>query len=373
MAGIYIHIPFCKQRCTYCDFHFSTNTSYTGQMVDAICREIELRAVELRGESIVTIYFGGGTPSIISILEMEQIFLTLHKKFDLDQLQEVTLEANPDDITVEKIRAWKQLGINRLSIGVQSFYQEDLLWMNRAHTSEQSLDSIRIAQENGITNITIDLIYGLPNMSLERWKSQLEKAFASGVQHLSCYCLTVEQKTLLYKKVNDGILIPADQDLQNDQFVLLIQFSKERGFIHYEVSNYGLPEFIAVHNSNYWRGKPYLGIGPSAHSYIHHQRSWNIRSNHIYMNELSKNKLPNEIEILSAKDQFNEKLLIGLRTMWGVCLDELTELLPLPKEFTNTLDDFKARGWLVVENRTIYLTDLGFRFADGIASDLFII
>lgn len=371
MAGIYLHIPFCKQRCTYCDFHFSTNTSYTGQMISALCKEIELRANELQGQKIETIYFGGGTPSIIEIPLLKDIFERLHQHFDLSNVQEITLEANPDDITTEKVKAWKQFGINRLSIGVQSFYDEDLEWMNRAHCANQSLESIQIAQDNGITNLTIDLIYGLPNLSLERWKSQLIKAIDLGVQHLSCYCLTVEKKTALYKKVQDGILTPANQDLQNEQYDELINYTKSKGFVHYEISNFGLPDFIAIHNSNYWKGKPYLGIGPSAHSFIDNIRSWNIRSNHIYMDQLSKGILPNEREILSAKDLFNEKLLIGLRTMWGVDLNELQQLHILSEEFHQTLHDFIQKKWIILNGQQIMLSEIGQRFADAIASDLF--
>lgn len=370
-TGIYIHIPFCKQRCSYCDFHFSTDTSYTGQMIQAICREIELRADEIASEKIETLYFGGGTPSIISIPELKSIFQMLAKKFNLNHLKEITLEANPDDITAEKVTAWKDLGINRLSIGAQSFDDEDLEWMNRAHRSLQSRESIQIAQDHGITNLTIDLMYGLPNMSLERWKHQLITAIDLGVQHLSCYCLTVEPRTLLYRKVQKKELIPADQDLQNSEWDELINYTAEKGFIHYEISNFALPNFIAVHNSHYWTGNNYLGIGPSAHSLVGNCRSWNVRSNHIYMNELAFNKLPREVELLTPNNQFNEMVLTGLRTIWGVKLEQLQAIRPFSKSFLQKMDEFKQKGWLVEENRIITLTESAKRFADAIAGDLF--
>lgn len=370
-TGIYIHIPFCKQRCSYCDFHFSTDTSYTGQMIQAICREIELRVDEIASEKIETLYFGGGTPSIISIPELKSIFQMLAKKFNLNHLKEITLEANPDDITAEKVTAWKDLGINRLSIGAQSFDDEDLEWMNRAHRSLQSRESIQIAQDHGITNLTIDLMYGLPNMSLERWKHQLITAIDLGVQHLSCYCLTVEPRTLLYRKVQKKELIPADQDLQNSEWDELINYTAEKGFIHYEISNFALPNFIAVHNSHYWTGNNYLGIGPSAHSLVGNCRSWNVRSNHIYMNELAFNKLPREVELLTPNNQFNEMVLTGLRTIWGVKLEQLQAIRPFSKSFLQKMDEFKQKGWLVEENRIITLTESAKRFADAIAGDLF--
>lgn len=371
MAGIYIHIPFCKQRCTYCDFHFSTNTSYTGQMVEALCKEIHLRKKELGNESIETIYFGGGTPSILEHTLIGKIFTVLKREFDLSTCKEITLEANPDDISAEKVQFWKSLGINRLSIGVQSFDEFDLKWMNRAHNATESLNSIRIAQEYGIPNLTIDLIYGLPEMSLERWEKQIRKAISLGVQHLSCYCLTVEEKTALYQKVKKQELIPADQDMQNVQFDLLMQIMHENGFIHYEISNFGKPNFIALHNSNYWNGHKYIGIGPSAHSFDGKNRSWNIRSNHIYMNQIKEGKLPHQIETLTDQNRFNELLMTGLRTIWGVDLQQLASILPLKTSFQDQKDKFIQKGWMIESENKLTLTNAGQHFADAIASDLF--
>jgi oxygen-independent coproporphyrinogen III oxidase len=371
MAGIYIHIPFCKQKCSYCAFHFSTNLSYTERMIKALCQEITLRKHELDNQEIKTIYFGGGTPSILSEQQLQVIFDTLRHSFDLSNVAEITLEANPDDITEEKVLLWKALGINRLSIGIQSFDSVDLQWMNRAHTAEQSLNSIKIAQNSGIPNITIDLMYGLPELSLEKWKSTIQQVLALNVPHISAYCLTVEERTALYQKVKQQTLLPSDQDLQNEQFDLLVQTLTDNGFLHYEISNFGKPDFIAVHNTNYWNGNHYLGIGPSAHSFDGACRKWNISNNHTYMKALENNELPYEIETLTPKNKFNELLLTGLRTVWGVSLQQLEEIMPLTAEFRQKVKHYTAEKLMFEQQNHLILTQQGKHLADTIAEDLF--
>jgi oxygen-independent coproporphyrinogen-3 oxidase len=371
MAGIYIHIPFCKQKCTYCAFHFSTNLSYTDRMVNALCTEISLREKELNKEPLKTIYLGGGTPSLLTESQLLQLFESLKKAFDLSFLQEVTLEANPDDITEEKVLLWKNHGINRLSIGVQSFDNEDLIWMNRAHHAEQSFKSIQIAQKNGISNLTIDLMYGLPNLTLERWEKQIQQAVDLGVQHISAYCLTVEERTALHKKVNQEELIPADSDLQSEQFDLLVNKLSQHGFLHYEISNFGKLDFIALHNTNYWNGNHYLGIGPSAHSFDGHKRTWTIANNHTYMNNIEKGILPVEEELLTPKNKFNELLMTGLRTIWGVDLTQLASLFPLSNGFNQKVNDYIQEGLMSLSDNHLMLTQAGKHIADSIAENLF--
>lgn len=371
MAGIYIHIPFCKQKCTYCAFHFSTNLSYTDRMINALCTEISLRKKELNKEPLKTIYLGGGTPSLLTESQLLQLFESLKKAFDLNFLQEVTLEANPDDITEEKVLLWKNHGINRLSIGIQSFDNEDLIWMNRAHHAEQSFKSIQIAQKNGISNLTIDLMYGLPNLTLERWEKQIQQAVDLGVQHISAYCLTVEERTALHKKVNQEELIPADSDLQSEQFDLLVNKLSQHGFLHYEISNFGKLDFIALHNTNYWNGNHYLGIGPSAHSFDGHKRTWTIANNHTYMNNIEKGILPIEEELLTPKNKFNELLMTGLRTIWGVDLTQLASLFPLSNGFNQKVNDYIQEGLMSLSGNHLTLTQAGKHIADSIAENLF--
>lgn len=371
MAGIYIHIPFCKQKCTYCAFHFSTNLSYTDRMISALCEEIKLRKDELGEEPIDTIYIGGGTPSLLTDAQLNLLFDVLNESFELKKLKEVTIEANPDDITVEKVQQWKEKGINRLSIGVQSFDEVDLKWMNRAHHAEQSLKSIQIAQKNGISNLTIDLMYGLPEMSLERWQKQIQQAIDLGIQHISAYCLTVEERTALYKKVHQEELIPSDQDLQNEQFDLLVEMLTQNGFLHYEISNFGKPEFIAQHNTNYWNGSRYIGIGPSAHSFDGKQRKWNVSNNHYYMRDLENGILPLEIEELTAQNKYNELLMTGLRTMWGVDLEKLHAILPLSFNFQQKTDSYIQNGLMIKDGAFLRLTQAGKHLADTISEDLF--
>ncbi|MCE3296321.1 MAG: hemW [Crocinitomicaceae bacterium] len=371
MAGIYFHIPFCKQKCTYCDFHFSTSfAAYETQMIGSMRSELEMRQNELNFP-LDTIYFGGGTPSIAQMEGLEELLQSARRNFDVAADAEITLEANPDDITAETIAGWKAMGINRLSIGIQSFDAPDLLWMNRAHNVKESLDAVKIAQQGGISNISIDLIYGLPDMDADRWKKQLALALELGVKHISAYCLTVEKKTALNQLVKSKQIKPASNDMQAAHFEILQESLKQAGFVQYEVSNFGKPGFFSRHNSAYWKGEHYLGIGPSAHSFDGKSRSWNIANNRLYMQSIAKNELPLEREILEAKDRFNELLLTGLRTSWGIKLEQLANILPFSSEFERRMKELLSQQQAEIKNGHLILTETGMLYADRIALDLF--
>lgn len=373
MAGIYIHIPFCKQKCTYCDFHFSTSyQSYYYSMIACLQKELIARKDELENQVIETIYFGGGTPSLLNVAELEKLIQTVNEEYNCAENLECTLEANPDDIILQEVEAWKSAGINRLSIGIQSFDPEDLLWMNRAHSADEGLNCIRLAQQAGIENISLDLIYGLPNMDNDRWMKQINQAIELNVTHISAYCLTVEEKTALHQLVKKKQIQPASNEQQSEQFELLISALKNAGFEHYEISNFAKPGFISKHNSNYWKGIHYLGIGPSAHSFDGNSRSWNIANNQQYIRLINASEIVFEKEILSLKDQFNELLLIGLRTSWGVDMTALQEKLTFSEEFKRNLSDFQSKDWLKIVDNQIILTDEGKHWADFIAQELFV-
>lgn len=372
MAGIYIHIPFCKQQCTYCDFHFSTTfDSYRNRMIASFLKELELRKDELSTKQIKSIYFGGGTPSILKSEELNAILNKIKEYFLLDEGLEVTLEANPDDITIEALNDWKSGGVNRLSIGLQSFKESDLQWMNRAHTVFEAENCVELAKSQGFEHLSIDLMYGLPDLTNEEWESNIRKALDLGVDHISAYCLTVEEKTVLNKWVEQNKIKPASEDQQSIQFQLLRRTLEENGFVQYEISNFAKPGHEAFHNTNYWKGEEYLGIGPSAHSFYGNQRSWNIANNRKYMDGIESQVLPREIEVLEPEDQFNELILTGLRTIYGVPIERLLSLVPQPKGFFETLNKYKLEGLVEERNETIYLTREGRLKADRIASDLF--
>jgi oxygen-independent coproporphyrinogen-3 oxidase len=356
MAGIYIHIPFCKQKCSYCDFHFSTTFgTYRKQMINALCSEIRERVCSLK-EPLETLYFGGGTPSLLTSEELEQIISMIAEITSFDQLKEATLEANPDDITEETLLMWKEAGITRLSIGLQSFKESDLQWMNRAHSVEEALQCVPLAKANGFDNISVDLMYGLPDLALGEWREHIAKVISMNVSHISAYCLTVEEKTVLDRLVKQDKLSPAGEDLQSEQFEILTQALVGSGYEHYEISNFGKPGMHAIHNSNYWRGKPYIGIGPSAHSFDGLQRRWNVSNNYTYMKMHESEWF--ETEELSPKDHWNELLLTGLRTSWGVDQEKLFEILNPDDNFTDKLEKFIQSGWITIQ-------------ADHIAAELF--
>jgi oxygen-independent coproporphyrinogen-3 oxidase len=372
MAGIYIHIPFCKQKCTYCDFHFSTRFhAYREEMIACICKEIQERSNYLNETLLNSIYFGGGTPSLLSEIEIIQILSTIKTKFTLSTSCEITLEANPDDIDEARLTSWKAAGINRLSIGLQSFKESDLQWMNRAHSVEEALKCVGLARKSGIINISVDLIYGLPNLSMEEWKHHIETVLAMEVQHVSAYCLTIEEKTALHHLVKTEEIVPAGEDEQSEQFIYLIERLKAAGFNHYEISNFGLPGYEAVHNSNYWKGAHYLGVGPSAHSFDGKSRQGNVSNNTLYLKNFETNAYF-EIEHLTLKDRWNELLLTGLRTSYGVKTDQLFAILDPGINYFETLKEFKQNNWLIEADGTLFLTSEGRLKADYIASQLFV-
>lgn len=374
MAGIYIHIPFCKQKCSYCDFHFSTNLQHKSNLIQAINKELEIRKDEI-STPLETIYFGGGTPSILSEIELESIFETIYKNYSTKNLKEITLEANPDDLNKEKLNFLKSTPINRFSIGVQSFFEEDLKLMNRAHNAQEAETSIKLAQDFGFENITIDLIYGSTTTTNEMWKQNLQKAIELNVPHISSYALTVEEKTILDHQIKKGITKPVDEDRQNEQFQLLVDTLTSNDFIQYEISNFGKEEYFSLHNSNYWKGIHYLGIGPSAHSYNGKTRAWNIANNSKYIQAINENNLPQEIEVLNEVEKFNEMIMIGLRTIYGIDLNRINSEFsqPLVNSFYQELNQLINENLVEKkENRIILKPEAKF-FADGIASRLFYI
>ena len=367
MSGIYIHIPFCKQACHYCNFHFSTSLRFKNELVAALLKEIELQQVNF-DETIETIYFGGGTPSLCTRSELDSILQKIKSLYSVSPVAEITLEANPDDINSQKLTDWKEIGINRLSIGIQSFFEEDLQWMNRAHNSQQAIDNLQLAIEQ-FSNITIDLIYGTPGLTNEKWKQNVDKAISLGIPHLSCYALTVEPKTPLDKLIRQHKTENISPDVQSEQFLLLMQWLGEAGYEHYEISNFARPGFRSRHNSSYWQGKTYIGIGPSAHSFDGHARWWNIANNTAYIRSIDKGVIPYEREILTATQKLNEYIMISLRTAEGLNLAKLSakEADKLKAEGKKYLDN----GLLKIEGNFLQMTKDGKLLADGIAADLF--
>ncbi|MDF2158885.1 radical SAM family heme chaperone HemW [Algoriphagus sp. CAU 1675] len=373
MAGIYIHIPFCKQACHYCDFHFSTNTSRLEEMVLSIVEEMEMRKDYLNGEAIETIYFGGGTPSLP---DAEQIGLILEKAKSLFKSSpiEVTLEANPDDLSQEKLEAWKALGIDRLSLGIQSFDDKVLRFYNRAHNSKESLQAIEKARKAGFEKFSIDLIYGFPYSDHSLWNKDLETALKLDPSHLSCYSLTVEPRTALGNWSQKGKFQPADEDFVAEQFEILQEKTEAFGYEQYEISNFAKPGQYAIHNTNYWKRVSYLGLGPGAHSFDGKKRGFNIANNALYLKHIQTGQLPFETEELSESDLLNEYILTGLRTSWGIDLDLIRE------DFKTDLFDLKKReieqmgseGWLIWKDKNLSLSKSGKILADSIAEALFI-
>lgn len=372
MAGIYIHIPFCKQRCSYCDFHFSTNLNSKSELVEMIANELILRKNEIN-EPVETIYFGGGTPSLLNQFELDLIFNSIYKNYKINSNSEITIESNPDDLTEEKIKAFKSFPINRFSIGIQSFFDEDLKLMNRAHNSQEAIKSVKIAQESGFENITIDLIYGGQTTSDDMWQKNLEMALDLNVPHISSYALTVEPKTVLDHQIEKGKIENVDETKQERHFKMLCETLSQNNFIQYEISNFGKQGFFSLHNSNYWKGKSYLGIGPSAHSFDGKNRSWNIANNTVYIKNLKENKVPNEVEILSENERFNELMMIGLRTIYGIDLSQIQK--EFPKEFyenlINEIQPYLNDQFIQQKENILTLTEKGKFLADGIASSLF--
>lgn len=372
MSSIYIHIPFCKQACHYCDFHFSTSMKKKEEMVQALAKEITMRKNEFQDEVVETIYFGGGTPSILEISDIVFLINEVYNHYKVVANPEITLEANPDDLSKERIIELSKNRINRLSIGIQSFFEEDLKLMNRAHNAGEALECLKIATQY-FDNITADLIYGIPGLSNEKWLQNIQTLLDLDIPHISSYALTVEPKTALEKFIQKGSIPAPDDSVAHEQFLMLVDSLEQNGFVHYELSNFGKPDYFSKNNSAYWLGKKYLGIGPSAHSYDGKNRSWNIANNALYLKSIHEDKLPHEIEVLSDPDRYNEYVMTGLRTVWGVSLERIenefgTDFLEyLLQNAQRFLDDEK----LILESGILKTTKKGKFFCDGIASDLF--
>lgn len=372
MSGIYIHIPFCRQRCHYCDFYTTTQLKRKPELVEALVRELTLRKSVLQQNSINTIYFGGGTPSLLTVDEITEIIATIYKNYQVAKNPEITFEANPDDLSEKQLELLAQTKINRLSIGIQSFISANLQLMNRRHQAQQAIDAVKNAQQTGFKNISIDLIYGLPNFSMDAWKYNLEQVEKLNVQHVSAYHLTYEKGTVFDVKRRKGVLQETREEESIAQFKYLISWAKKHNFIHYEISNFGKENFFSEHNSNYWNQQKYLGVGPSAHSYFIDTRSWNPSNLSIYINGVMENKAIIEVENLSDVDKFNELIITSLRTRNGLNID-LVE-----KQFGNQLkhhvlhmaEKFIENKKMYVKNNQLIFTDSGVFISDAIMAEL---
>ena len=398
MAGIYIHIPFCKQACHYCDFHFSTSTKKKNELLAAICSEIELRKSEI-SVPIKTIYFGGGTPSLLNKEEIDLLIGEVYKNFEVEENIEVTLEANPDDLTKGKLYQLSKTKVNRLSIGVQSFFEEDLTLMNRAHNALEAKQCLTMATQY-FNNISVDLIYGIPGLDDNRWEESLDTIIAFGIPHVSCYALTVEPKTVLKKLIKNGEIAPVSEINSHRQYLILLDKMKKEGYVNYEFSNFGKQGYFSENNTAYWQGKSYLGLGPSAHSFDGNIRSWNISNNIQYINQIQIGKLPIKRETLSKTDRYNEYLMTGLRTMSGVSLnkvknnfgikylDYLLEQTKIPindglleivlakvvkPSINSRISSSSKKEEFFTNDSVLIISEKGKFLSDGIASNLFMV
>jgi oxygen-independent coproporphyrinogen-3 oxidase len=373
MAGIYLHIPFCKQACNYCDFHFSTSLKMKASFVDALLTEIELRKSVFDQQTINSIYFGGGTPSLLSEEDLTRIFETLFTSFRVSPLAEITLEANPDDLSPDKIKVLKNTPINRLSIGIQSFRDEDLRFMKRAHNAKEALSSIKSCKQAGFTNLSVDLIYGTPGMDTSAWLENLNIAFDLEIPHISSYALTVEPNTELHHQILHQKVSNVDENQSAAQFELLTSQMKRNGYEQYEISNFCKPGAYSKHNSSYWKKDMYLGLGPSAHSFYDNKRLWNVSNNTKYVKSLAQNLLPLQEEVLSLEDRYNEYVMTSLRTKWGCSIAEIETNFSseLAAYFRNEIERYVFSQNVLVKNEVYYLSEKGKLLADKIASDLF--
>ncbi|MEW4923832.1 radical SAM family heme chaperone HemW [Algibacter sp. 2305UL17-15] len=371
-ASLYIHIPFCKQACHYCDFHFSTSLKKKEELIQCLVKELELRQAELENQTVKTVYFGGGTPSLLTHNELQFLISEVYKNFKVVENPEITLEANPDDLTFQRINDLANSRINRLSIGIQSFFERDLKLMNRAHNQAEAKQCLQEATKH-FDNISIDLIYGIPGLSNEEWIENIETALSYNVPHISCYALTVEPKTALASFIKKGSIENVDDDLAQEQYNILVEKLEASGFVNYELSNFGKPNYFSKNNSAYWQGKPYLGIGPSAHSFNGDQRSWNVSNNTKYIKSIRQNELPSETETLSVTDKFNEYIMTGLRTVWGVSLEKIANDFGenYKKYLLEQSEIYIQKHLLYIDEEKLLTTKKGKFLSDGIASNLF--
>lgn len=372
MAGIYIHVPFCKTRCIYCDFYTRTDTSFKKDYVSAICDEIVLRKDYIKGEGVETIYFGGGTPSLLSISDYEKIFDIIYNTFSVSENAEVTLEANPDDLSSKYLADLKRLPFNRISIGIQSFNDKELQFLNRRHDANRAIEAVSSAKATGFENISIDLMYGLPNQTMGIWTQNLEKAISLDIQHISSYHLIYEQGTKLYRMFRIGEVSPVGEDLSVDMFSVMIDSLAKAGFEHYEISNFARNKLYSRHNTSYWLNKKYLGLGPAAHSYDGTDRAWNIASISKYIDAIKEGTTNIEIEKLDLRSQYNDYILTGMRTMWGVDLIELEKRFgsDLKKYALDNVQKYIDEGYSIILDSKLKLTREGIFISDGIMSDM---
>lgn len=372
MAGLYIHVPFCAKRCLYCDFFSNTEMKYKEPYVTALIRELEIRKDYIGNEPLETIYFGGGTPSQLQATDFERIFDAIQRLFDISGCKEVTLEANPDDMTPEYVASLRTFPFNRISMGVQSFKAEDLRFLNRRHDREQALRAVELCKENDLSNISIDLIYGLPGQTLKEWESNLDRAIHLDIPHISAYHLIYEEGTALYKLKEAGKISPVEEEVSVSLFTSLIDRLTANGYLHYEISNFARPGMISRHNSSYWTGKKYLGAGPSAHSYNGESRQWNVSSLPAYIRGIESGSPEIEVEELDISTRYNDFIITGLRTMWGVNLTEIQgkfgkdKLIYCQKQAAPYL----KQGLLIEKDETLTLSRNGIFISDSIMSDL---
>jgi oxygen-independent coproporphyrinogen-3 oxidase len=373
MAGIYLHIPFCKQACHYCDFHFSTSLKYKDEMLHALLKEIFLQKNYLQGETIETIYFGGGTPSVLEPAEINQLIDAITRNHTVAAGAEITMEANPDDLGNQKLAGLRATPVNRFSIGIQSFFDEDLLWMNRVHRAAEAEASVKRAQDAGFENITVDLIYGYPLLSDTKWKHNLHKVFELQVPHISAYSMTVEPQTALAAFISKKKQPPMSEQQSAGQFILMTDAMQTNGFEQYEISNFCRPKHYSRHNSNYWKGVKYLGLGPSAHSFNGDTRQWNIANNAKYIaSVLGETTVPAEVEILTETNRLNEYIMTSLRTIWGLNLDKLNTIAKgSAPELLKAACTYLEEGSILQSDNKLTLTSQGKLYADKIAAALF--
>lgn len=371
---IYFHIPFCKQACHYCDFHFSTSLKYKAEMLEALSEEVMLRSSYLPDNVVHSIYFGGGTPSILEADDIQRLIDRVAMHFEIAPDAEITLEANPDDLNTQKVAALRHTAINRFSIGIQSFFEEDLRWMNRAHHAQEAEASLKRVQDAGFENITCDLIYGFPLLTDEKWQANIAMLTTNQISHISSYAMTVEERTALDYMIRKGKTAPLNEEQSATQFEILMEILLEKGYEHYEISNFSLPGMYAKHNTNYWRGQHYLGIGPSAHSFNGHSRSWNIANNMRYIEDIQRGQPPLQSETLSSTDQVNEYVMTSLRTMWGMDLDVIEKRfgLEIRQRIEEEVLPFIHAAEVIRIGNSIRLTTKGKLLADHIASSLFL-
>ena len=375
MAGIYIHIPFCRKRCHYCDFFKSTDLSQKARLLAGLKKELECRASELVSEEINTIYLGGGTPSVLLIEELEDLLETVRLNFEVSPEAEITMEANPDDLSEVMLSELRQIGFNRLSIGIQSFSDSDLKRMNRRHDSLQAVQSVKLAKKAGFSNISIDLIYGLPNQNMEDWERNIRQAIELDVPHISAYNLMYHQGTVFYDQLKKGILKELPDELSLQQFQLLIRLLKDAGFEHYETSNFCKPGLYSKHNSSYWKSKKYLGIGPSAHSFDLNSRRWNVSSISEYLSGIENNEPYSEFEILTEQDRYNDYIITGLRTSWGISAELIKTEFSASyfDHFQKSKEKYLQSGHLVCTPESVTLSPDGLFISDKIMEDFMVV